>query len=761
MMQRCWAQSIRGRCGKLLAVLVVAAMPAASQGVDPLVRAYRKTPTVVNQRSLLRYADAHPKDSSGALALLALGSVESDGKDYALAARHLRNFATRLPQLADYGSYYLGLSQVELKDYGQAVKTLPAVWQNDPGSPLANRAILLAARAYTEDNKPGEALKLLKANFSKLPQPQTDAQLGAIYEAAGDRVAAAVAWQRVYYNYPASREADEAASALPRLKMSLGDAYPPPMPTAILNRTKRLAESGEGATARKELEAAIPGLGGAEREIAQVRIGGLIYQTKDYKAAYRYFQNLQVSSEQADAERLFQLFTCARRLDMEAEMQTLETEVSRKYPHSPWRLETLLSSVEYWQRMNRPEIYLPALRACVDQFPQSPQAAGCHWNLAFSQYISRQNDAAALLKAHLERYPRSEKATAAMYFLGRLAESTQNAGEARSWYNGILERFPNYYYSIQARERLGGLKGGAAGGSTEVQDFLAHLDFPKAPKLSFEPSTSTQKRLERAKLLRAAGIDDWADAELRFGARNDGQPQVLAVELAQQAQKQGSTDQSIRWIKSLVPGYLQMPINSAPTSFWKLAFPLPYRESLERNSRQRSLDPYVVAGLIRQESEFNPAAVSVAKAVGLTQVMPSTGREISRKVGIPRFNTAMLKQPEVNLKLGTYFLRRLLDSLNGRWEETLAAYNGGPTRVTRWRGWNEFREPAEFIESIPIQETREYVMSVLRNAHFYRTLYAGEAAPAQKAVASAATKATPVRTVANRRPARRVSSSAQ
>jgi soluble lytic murein transglycosylase len=150
---------------------------------------------------------------------------------------------------------------------------------------------------------------------------------------------------------------------------------------------------------------------------------------------------------------------------------------------------------------------------------------------------------------------------------------------------------------------------------------------------------------------------------------------------------------------------------------------MPYRTSVERYSKEKELDPYVVAGLIRQESEFNPKAISVAKAYGLTQVLPSTGRHLSRQTGISRFVPSMLFQPEINLKLGTHFMRQLLNSFQASWERTLAAYNGGPTRVSRWNTWGSFREPSEFIETIPIQETRDYVQIVLRNAGVYRKIY--------------------------------------
>jgi soluble lytic murein transglycosylase len=117
--------------------------------------------------------------------------------------------------------------------------------------------------------------------------------------------------------------------------------------------------------------------------------------------------------------------------------------------------------------------------------------------------------------------------------------------------------------------------------------------------------------------------------------------------------------------------------------------------------------------------------------------MPRTGRELSRKVGMKRFTTKMLFDPEVNLRLGTYYFRTLGNSLEGNWEATLAAYNGGKSRVDRWLQWGPFREPAEFIESIPITETREYVMVVHRNGEIYRRLYGNQPAPVISSVSSA------------------------
>jgi soluble lytic murein transglycosylase len=170
-------------------------------------------------------------------------------------------------------------------------------------------------------------------------------------------------------------------------------------------------------------------------------------------------------------------------------------------------------------------------------------------------------------------------------------------------------------------------------------------------------------------------------------------------------------------------------LEAAPQGFWRLAFPLPYRTDLERYARERSLDPYMVAAVVRQESAFNPKAVSPSKAYGLTQILPSTGRDLSRRLKVRAFNTLMLFQPALNLQLGTYYLRWLVDSLDGNWEAALASYNAGKTRAVAWMSWADFREPAEFIETIPFNETRNYVQIVLRNADMYRRLYGQHAAP--------------------------------
>jgi len=264
----------------------------------------------------------------------------------------------------------------------------------------------------------------------------------------------------------------------------------------------------------------------------------------------------------------------------------------------------------------------------------------------------------------------------------------------------------------------------SAPSSTTVNAQLAALHLPdRRAKADLTATAATTVRLDRAQLLESAGLYDLAQGELRFAGGSTGQPQVIAMALAELAGKQQTPDLGIRFIKHYAPDYMDLPFNSATDRLWKLAFPMPYREVLEENARVAALDPFLVAALIRQESEFNPRAVSRSKAYGLTQILPGTGRILSRKVDLRGFRTAMLFTPSINLRLGTFYLRMLADQLQGHWEETLASYNAGKGRVDRWLAATQFSEPAEFVESIPITETRNYVQTVMRNADVYRRLY--------------------------------------
>jgi soluble lytic murein transglycosylase len=696
----------------IVLLLLLAAPVFAAGDLASLVRAYRQAPTAAKKAAVQAYAAAHPKQS--AAAQLALGIAAFEHKDYPAAIAALERAS--VPQLADYAVYYLAAARVESKATGGVSEQLAPVHATEIRSPLAGRAWLLEGRAHG-----AAGVAILREHYGDLPQPDGDLTLGEAYQAAGDLANAAEFFQRVFHRYVSGEPAERSASALVALNELMGANYPAPLPQQELQRAGRLVDAGRYAAARAAYESLIDRLVGVDRDLARVRIGAADLAAGKPGIAAPYLRNLEIAESEADAERLCHLAEAARRMNDEGAMMSAVDALARRYPSSPWRLKAIVGAANRFLVANRVDEYLPLYKAAYENFPNDGQAGLYHWKVTFQAHLRDRADADGLLREHLRNYPTHSTTGAALYFLGRGHERRGELAAARAVYERLARAFPNQFYAIQARDRLSAPEvAGAAPADDAAARFLGGLKLPDPKPVPAEPARPTAARIERSRLLREAGLSDLADSELRFGARTDGQPQLLGMELAGAAE---TPHVALRVMKTFGGDYLTMPIEHAPRRYWEMLFPLPYRGDVESNARTRGLDPLLVAGLIRQESEFNPQAKSRANAYGLMQVRPATGREAARRAGVPRVTTRLLTQPAVNLKLGSAILRGMLDSHGGRIEETLAAYNAGPSRAADWRTWASFREPAEFIETIPFTETRDYVQAVLRNAEMYRRLY--------------------------------------
>jgi len=174
-------------------------------------------------------------------------------------------------------------------------------------------------------------------------------------------------------------------------------------------------------------------------------------------------------------------------------------------------------------------------------------------------------------------------------------------------------------------------------------------------------------------------------------------------------------------------------MESIPLPYWRILFPEPYWSIIKAEAAKNNVDPYLVASLIRQESEFNPSVISYANAWGLMQLLPSTGKTLARQEGMTHFQTFQLLDPETNIRLGTRYLKQTLDKFGGVPEYALAAYNAGDSRVQDWQTAGPYGGMDEFVESIPFTQTREYVQAILRNIEIYREIDAGSNVPSKAA----------------------------
>jgi soluble lytic murein transglycosylase len=731
-----WERTIRAGWSSAVAAVAATAFSAtlfAAAVKHSSTKSHKKTTSSAAKKKTP--ASTAPKaKAAGAAALLALAQKQLDGNNLQTAVEYASRASQEAPELDDYANYVRAQAQARLRNPAEVTKAVAHVLEHNPVSPLTGPAAALAVQADLDADKPKQALELIRRFYSRIPQPQADSLLARAFQATGDLAQAAEYFQRVYYGYPKTNESSDAENALNDLRTKLGENYPPPMPTVMLGRAMKLVHMRDYIGARNELNNVIPQLGGAQRDIAKARLGEVDFFNHDYAKAKKYLESLQVSEAAADAERLDYLGRSILRIDRQANVDEYLEALAKKYPQSPYRLDLLMTAANLALFENDQARYMKLFTSCADSYPTDPDAEWCHWRVAFEHYRQGAEGVTDEFKSFITRFPASSDANAALYFIARSAEKRDDYTEARAYYDAIVDHYPNTYYGVQARKRLKEARMRRAEPAAADLSFLKTVAWPARPKSpTFVADRAAEKRLRRSRLLHLALLDDWAELELRFASTNDGgSPYVYAYELAKIADERDAPDQAIRYVKQFAPGYLSIGFDDAPDAFWHLAFPLPYRTALFTYSRQNGLDPYLVAALIRQESEFNVRAISRAKAYGLMQVLPSTGRQLARELRIRRFSTRDLLTPNRNIQLGTRYFRWLMNSLGDHEEQVLAAFNAGKSRVDRWNTWGPFHEQAEFIETIPFQETRNYVEIVLRNADVYRQLYSTTAAPKEK-----------------------------
>lgn len=253
----------------------------------------------------------------------------------------------------------------------------------------------------------------------------------------------------------------------------------------------------------------------------------------------------------------------------------------------------------------------------------------------------------------------------------------------------------HYFYGQLAEEELGAVIG--------------------APAIAYKPGgdeINAVKRLpsiQRALALYRLGMRIEANREWLWGTRNFDDRQLLAA--AEVARREGWIDRSINTANKTVQLH-----------DFTLRFPAPYADLMSQYTRQTGLDDAWVYGLIRQESRFAQVARSAVGANGLMQLMPATARWVAKKLGIRNFRQSAINEIDTNLAFGTYYLKHVLDQLDGHPVLATAAYNAGPGRAKQWRDIRPM-EGAIYAETIPFNETRDYVQKVMSNASYYAAVF--------------------------------------
>jgi len=666
------------------------------------------------------YARAHAKEDAGALAWLVAGYARVLDHDYARAIDPLNRARPRAGDLGDYVAYYLGTCYLQTGRQGEALATLADFATAYPDSLLVRDAHVSYAGALLTEGRASEAAELLEKD--RLPvRSDLELTLGRAYAALGQDAKAAGILANVYYTMPTAAEADSAYAELKKLPLPS-----PPSPSSAQRKTRAdlLMKARRYSDAADDYRQWLIHAGPDDRPAAVLALADALHHAGRNREARSELTAVPGVTGEQNAQRLFILGEVAWSSDENDAFYRTVNDLRQAAPTSPWLEQALLSAANLHLVHHEYDQALDAFRELQQRFPNGSHASYAHWKAAWlTLRQGHNNEAKKQFDEQIERYPAGNEVSNALYWRARLAEEDNQPAMARAYYQKLSDRYRNYYYAVLGRERM---KNPVVSSQTmdppeqyAVLDRIAPLD---AARVTPSDPPADDLHLQKAQLLANGGLVDFAAREVQAAASADGGSWGPS-ETAQLFADTGHYDRAIELMKHSVPSYFAVDIPDLPRSYWEALFPRAYWTDLKKFSQSNNLDPYLVASLIRQESEFNPAAVSRANAVGLMQLLPRTGKLVAKQEKLKRYSPSQLYTPGVNLQLGTRYFRGMVDQFGGTFEYALAAYNAGSDRVVEWLGQGKYRDAPEFVESIPFTETREYVQAIVRNAGVYRQLY--------------------------------------
>ncbi len=688
----------------------------ASTSLRPMAQQLLQDRSLPAYAGVEGYARAHAKQDAGALAWLVIGYAHVLDQDYAKAIDPLNRSKVHAGDLGDYVAYYLGTSYLQTGRTAEAIANLADFAKSHADSLLVRDAAVSYADALLLEGQSAEAVTLLEQ--IRVPvRSDLELALGRAYAASGQTAKAAETLANIYYTMPACAEADGAYAELKKLPL-----VPEPTVAQRKTRAEALVSRRRYADAAEEYRSLASEASPNDRPAMQLALADALHRSGRNRDAKQVLAELGNLSGETNAQRLYLLGQVAWAAnDNDAFYRTVD-ELRQSAPTSPWLEQTLISAANLHLVHHEYDQALDAFREVEQRFPNGARASFVHWKAAWlTLRQGRNEEAKKAFEEQITLYPSGGETPAALYWRARLAEEDNQFAMARAFYQKLSDRYRNFYYAELARQRMKHLPAaGDAAADYALLDRVPPLD--SDVKVTETEPPSDELHVQKAELLGNGGLVDFAIRELQAATAVDGGSWGPA-ETARLYVETGHYDRAIEVMKHSTPNYFALDIPDLPRTYWEALFPKAYWSDLKRNAAANGLDPYLVASLIRQESEFNPNAVSRANAVGLMQLLPKTGKVVARQVKLKRYSASQLYTPAVNLQLGTKYFRGMVDKFGGSFEYALAAYNAGSDRVEEWLGQGKYRDPQEFVESIPFTETREYVQAILRNASVYKQLY--------------------------------------
>ena len=610
--------------------------------------------------------------------------------------------------LLDYVDYYKGVVQLRLNQFPEAKRTLETLAARKPvGAISLNTALALGETAEASGRR-DDAIAIYRriADDKHLVSDDVLSRLGAAALSAGDRKTAAEAYLRVYYEFALTDLATAAASHLAGLQDQIVKrGY-----QADLGRAAMLFGARRYAEARTAFQDIQKQANGDDRELADLRVAECDFYLKRYDAAREGVRPyLERASRKAEA-RFFHL-SALRELGQHDEYVAQTRALVADFPGDSWAEEALNNLGTHHILIDEDEEAARVFGELYEKFPTGPRSERAAWKYGWWSYRNGDHDRAVkTFESAASGFPRSDYRPSYLYWAARAHAKLGHGETAGARFRLVYHDYGSSYYGRLAQRRVD-----RRPGQPEAE---------RAVAASLQPVTNSPRppTAERIRLLLANGLYDPAIAELRYAQRQWGTSPAIEATIAWAYHQKGELRRAITLMRRAYPQSLTSTGHLLPVEMRQVIFPLVYWDLIRKHANAYDLDPYVMAALIAQESTFDPGIRSVANAWGLMQVVPPTGRRLARTLGMRRFTTSTLTNPEANVRLGMLYFSQLVRRFGGTYY-ALASYNAGENRVVRWKAERPDLDEDEFIDDIPFPETQNYVKRILGTAEDYRLLY--------------------------------------
>lgn len=627
------------------------------------------------------------------LVLLRAGHV-----DQGVAA--LERLRARVPAASGWASV---LAAEALVERGDTARVRALVGDGVPESPLRSQRARIQAYRAARDPRAAHAAAL--AFRQRAADTAVRAELGTLAAQAalalGDTASARRELREAMADAPSSGAAVDAARTLLALPHLSADDH--------LSAAVVYDRNGNAARAADEYRAWMSAGGGtaAQRLDVRMRMGRALFAAGRYRETIDVLGGIGAAPPAVAAEASYIAGRARYRTAGRAAAIQSFLATAQRFPGQPSSADALWQAADLTDDAGNRGGANAILRRITREYAQSPRAGQALMRLGGAALAAGDwNGAAAWYDQYRTRYPSGDLWLQATYWAGRAAASKGDAAGARQRWREVRQKEPLSYYSVRAADRLG----------------ERYWPIPLSPAPADAPATLERLRgwMETLDLLRNAGLWREAEDDVARRVKEAGTDRALLYPLAEALEARGFAPQGIR---------IGLAVRNAGAGYdlrlARILYPFPYRGMVAAEARERGLDPFLVAALIRQESSFKPRARSRVGALGLMQVMPSTGSGLAAGAGLSGYSADMLLNPEINVHLGTRFLSSQMRRWDGQLPLVFIAYNAGPARAQRWRRFPEFRDRELFTERIPFEETRDYVKILTRNMAIYRGLYGG------------------------------------